>query len=65
MLWEFHSGTGLGSGIIINNQLFNGNNCGAGEIGLLHYLEHNIEYYASGNLFRACFTIRLQKRHIS
>lgn len=47
------SGTGLGSGIIINNQLFYGNNCGAGEIGLLNYLNHNIEYYASGNLFRA------------
>jgi glucokinase len=46
------SGTGLGAGIVINNQLYNGSNCGAGEIGLLHYLDHNIEYYASGNLFQ-------------
>jgi glucokinase len=49
------SGTGLGCGIVINNQLFNGNNCGAGEIGLLHYLDHNIEYYASGNMFRVFY----------
>jgi len=47
------SGTGLGSGIINNNELFQGINCGAGEIGLLSYREHNIEYYASGNFFEA------------
>jgi glucokinase len=45
------SGTGLGAGIIINNELFYGNNCGAGEIGLLSYRNHTIEYYASGNFF--------------
>jgi glucokinase len=48
-------GTGLGSGIIINDRLFEGVNCGAGEIGLLPYLDHNIEYYASGNLFKVKF----------
>jgi glucokinase len=49
------SGTGLGAGIIIHNQLFYGNNCGAGEIGLLSYRDHTIEYYASGNFFEvAC-----------
>ncbi len=57
------AGTGLGAGIIINNQLFNGNNCGAGEIGLLPYLDHNIEYYASGNLFRACFNTTAEEAH--
>ncbi|AKP51427.1 ROK family protein [Cyclobacterium amurskyense] len=46
-------GTGLGSGIIIGNKLYAGINCGAGEIGLLPYLKHNIEYYASGNFFSA------------
>jgi glucokinase len=46
-------GTGLGSGIIINDELFEGSNCGAGEVGLLSYREHNIEYYASGNFFEA------------
>lgn len=47
------SGTGLGSGIIINHNLYVGSNCGAGEIGLLSYRDHNIEYYASGNFFEA------------
>ncbi len=46
------SGTGLGSGLIINNQLFEGSNCGAGEIGLLSYRDQNVEYFASGNFFQ-------------
>lgn len=46
-------GTGLGSGIIINNELFHGSNCGAGEIGLLSYRDYTIEHYASGNFFEA------------
>jgi glucokinase len=57
------AGTGLGAGIIINNQLFNGNNCGAGEIGLLPYMDHNIEYYASGNLFRVFFNTTAEMAH--
>lgn len=57
------SGTGLGSGIVINDQLFNGSNCGAGEIGLLHYLDHNIEYYASGNLFSAVYNTTAEEAH--
>jgi glucokinase len=44
-------GTGLGSGIIINHELFNGTNCGAGEVGLIGYRDQTIEYYASGNFF--------------
>jgi glucokinase len=56
-------GTALGCGIIINNQLFNGNNCGAGEIGLLHYLDHNIEYYASGNLFKVSFNTTAEEAY--
>ena len=48
-------GTGLGSGIIIENKLYAGINCGAGEIGLLPYMDHNIEYYASGNFFSAIY----------
>jgi len=47
------SGTGLGSGIIMNSIPFYGTNCGAGEIGLLSYRDHTIEYYASGNFFQA------------
>ena len=56
-------GTGLGAGIIINDELYSGSNCGAGEIGLLHYLDHNIEYYASGNLFSACFNTTAETAH--
>lgn len=44
-------GTGMGSGIIINDRLYNGANCGAGEMGMLPYLEHNFEHYVSGNFF--------------
>lgn len=47
------TGTGLGSGIVIDNELFTGANCGAGEIGLLPYLDKNFEYYASNNFFEA------------
>ncbi|MBD2755610.1 ROK family protein [Spirosoma validum] len=46
-------GTGLGSGVIIDNQLYVGSNCGAGEIGLLPYLDKNIESYASTHFFEA------------
>jgi len=56
-------GTGLGSGIIINNHLFEGVNCGAGEVGLLPYLDRNIEYYASGNLFKVKFNTTAVEAH--
>lgn len=44
-------GTGIGSGIIIDNKLYSGNNCGAGEIGYLPYLEHDFEHYCGANFF--------------
>ena len=44
-------GTGLGAGIILNGHLFMGANCGAGEFGMVDYLEHTFEYYASGQFF--------------
>lgn len=44
-------GTGLGAGIIINDKLYAGINCGAGEFGEVNYLDHNYEYYASGQFF--------------
>jgi len=43
-------GTGVGAGLIINNQLYSGSNVGAGEIGCLPYLEHTLEFYC-GSLF--------------
>ena len=44
-------GTGLGAGIIINHHLYAGINCGAGEFGMVDYLDQNYEYYASGSFF--------------
>ncbi len=45
-------GTGLGAGIVVDNRLYNGANCGAGEFGCIPYLQHDIEYYCSGGWFR-------------
>lgn len=42
---------GVGAGVIINNELYYGNNEGAGEIGLLNYLDKNFEYYCGEQLF--------------
>ncbi len=44
-------GTGLGSGLILNNRLYAGNNYGAGEFGMIPYLDRNYEYYCSGQFF--------------
>jgi glucokinase len=44
-------GTGVGAGIVFNNQLCNGANTGAGEVGELPYLQHNYEYYCSSHFF--------------
>ncbi|MFH2027181.1 MAG: ROK family protein [bacterium] len=46
------TGTGLGAGIIVNNSLYNGSNCGAGEFGMIAYKDRNYEYYCSGQFFR-------------
>jgi glucokinase len=48
-------GTGIGSGIIANGKLYAGNNCGAGEIGYLPYLDKDFEFYCSGNFFDAIY----------
>jgi len=45
-------GTGLGAGVIINKHLYAGKNCGAGEFGMVDYLENNYEFYASGSFFQ-------------
>jgi glucokinase len=44
-------GTGLGAGIIANGRLYSGVNCGAGEFGMLAYLDQDLEAYASGQFF--------------
>jgi glucokinase len=45
-------GTGLGGGVVINSQLYTGNNCGAGEFGMIPYLDANLEAYCSGWFFK-------------
>jgi glucokinase len=44
-------GTGLGSGVIINKKLYAGENGGAGEFGMIDYLDKTCEYYVSGQFF--------------
>lgn len=50
-------GTGLGAGIYTNNSLYIGSNCGAGEIGMLNYLDDNYEAYCSGQFFKREYNI--------
>lgn len=50
-------GTGLGSGIILKGKLYSGKTCGAGEFGMIDYLDHYIEYYASGQFFKNVYDI--------
>lgn len=44
-------GTGIGAGLIINHELYGGQDTGAGEIGSLPYLAHDFEYYCSSGFF--------------
>lgn len=45
-------GTGMGAGIVINGRLYNGANCGAGEIGNIPYRESTLESYCSGTFLQ-------------
>lgn len=44
-------GTGVAAGLICDGKLYEGRNCGAGEFGMIPYLDHNYEFYCSGNFF--------------
>ncbi|HCO68600.1 MAG TPA: sugar kinase [Dysgonomonas sp.] len=44
-------GTGVGTGIVINNVLYGGRNTGAGEIGSLPYLDGILEDYCGSSFF--------------
>ncbi len=54
-------GTGLGAGIIIDNRLYSGTNCGAGEFGSISYKDRIIEYYSSGQFFENVYGIKGQR----
>lgn len=45
-------GTGFGTGIIINNELYSGVLSGAGELANIPYLDKTIEDYCSGKFFK-------------
>jgi len=51
-------GTGMAGGLIINNRLFNGPNCGAGEFGMMPYKKFHYEYYCSGQYFIRKYKIK-------
>jgi len=50
-------GTGIGAGIILNNRLYSGVNCGAGEFGMVEYLDKCYEYYGSGQFFQNVYNM--------
>lgn len=44
-------GTGIGMGVVINNNLYSGVLCGAGEVGMIPYKDSILEHYASSFFF--------------
>jgi glucokinase len=44
-------GTGFAGGIIIDGRLYPGKNCGAGEFGMMRYLDSIYEHYCAGQFF--------------
>lgn len=50
-------GSGFGSGLILDGNLYVGKNCGAGEVGMLPYRDSIFEHYCSGMLFEREFGI--------
>ncbi len=45
-------GTGFGAGIILQNNLYTGSNCCAGELGSVPYLNSSFDDYCSGTFFK-------------
>jgi len=56
-------GTGVGAGIIINDRLYCGPNCGAGEFGSIPYKESILEYYCGGQFFMGEYGIKGDQVH--
>lgn len=50
--------TGLGCGVITNNRLYSGTNCGAGEFGSVPYRDHDYEYYCTIPYFETKFGLK-------
>lgn len=56
-------GTGLGMGIIINNEIYNGVLSGAGEIGMVGYKEGILEEYTSSFFFANNYGLSAKQIH--
>lgn len=50
-------GTGLGAGLILNDKLYEGANCGAGEFGMIPFRDDILETYCSGQFFNKFYNI--------
>ena len=50
-------GTGLGIGFVLNQQLYAGANCGAGELGSIPYKNGILDDYCSGSFFQNVHSI--------
>lgn len=56
-------GTGLGMGVVIDGKIYNGQLCGAGEIGMLPYLDGILEDYAASFFFSKHYSAAGQELH--
>jgi len=54
-------GIGMGMGIIIDNKLYSGINCGAGEFGAIPYRDHTYEYYCTLGYFELKYGLKADK----
>lgn len=54
------AGVGLGAGVIVDNRLYSGTNCGAGEFGYIPYKERNYEHYCTTTYFDSKYGIKPQ-----
>lgn len=54
-------GTGFAAGLVLDGQLYNGKNCGAGEVGMLPYRDSILEHYCSAQFFEREYGVRGNK----
>lgn len=56
-------GTGFAGGLILNNKLYAGPNCGAGEFGMIPYKDSIYEHYSCGQFFERQFEMSGEEVH--